>query len=54
MVFAPAFWAVAFISALSGFIFVRLTPTAGAEMSGHMIVKEKPPSTGLGDGMSGR
>ena len=52
--FAPAFWAVAFISALSGFIFVRLTPTAGAEMSGHMIVKEKPPSTGLGDGMSGR
>ena len=52
--FAPAFWAVAFISALSGFIFVRLTPTAGAEMSGHKIVKEKLPSTGLGDGMSGR
>ena len=29
-------------------------PTAGAEMSGHKIVKEKLPSTGLGDGMSGR
>ena len=52
--FSPAFWAVATVSALSGFVFMGLTPTAGAEMSGHRIVKEKPPSTGLGDGMSGR
>jgi hypothetical protein len=52
--FGPAFWAVAFISALSGFIFATLSPTAGAEMSGHKIVKDRPPSTGLGDGMSGR
>jgi EmrB/QacA subfamily drug resistance transporter len=52
--FGPAFWAVAMVSALAGFVFVGLSPTAGAEMSGHRIVKEKPPSTGLGDGMSGR
>jgi len=52
--FGPAFWFVAFISALAAFIFARLHPTAGAEMSGHRIVKEKPASSGLGDGMSGR
>jgi len=52
--FGPAFWAVATVSALSGFVFMGLSPTAGAEMSGHRIVKEKPPSTGLGDGISGR
>jgi EmrB/QacA subfamily drug resistance transporter len=52
--FGPAFWAVATISALAGFVFIGLSPTAGAEMSGHKIVKDKPPSTGLGDGMSGR
>src|SRR5215213_10484605 len=52
--FGPAFWAVATISALSGFVFTRLSPNAGAEMSGHKIVKDRPPSTGLGDGMSGR
>jgi VIT1/CCC1 family predicted Fe2+/Mn2+ transporter len=52
--FGPAFWAVAMVSALSGFVFMGLTPTAGAEMSGHKIVKERPPSTGLGDGISGR
>jgi len=52
--FGPAFWAVAMVSALAGFVFVGLSPTAGAEMSGHRIVTEKPPSTGLGDGMSGR
>ena len=52
--FGPAFWAVAMVSALAGFVFIGLSPTAGAEMSGHRIVKEKPPSTGLGDGMSGR
>jgi EmrB/QacA subfamily drug resistance transporter len=52
--FGPAFWAVAVVSCLAGFIFARLSPTAGAEMSGHRIVKEKPPSSGLGDGMSGR
>jgi EmrB/QacA subfamily drug resistance transporter len=52
--FGPAFWAVAAISATSGFVFARLSPAAGAEMSGHKIVKDRPPSTGLGDGMSGR
>jgi EmrB/QacA subfamily drug resistance transporter len=52
--FGPAFWAVAAISALSGFIFAGLSPNAGAEMSGHKIVKDRPPSTGLGDGASGR
>jgi len=52
--FGPAFWAVAAISALSGFIFARLSPAAGAEMSGHRAVEEKTPSTGLGDGMDGR
>jgi predicted MFS family arabinose efflux permease len=50
----PVITAVAMVSALAGFVFVGLSPTAGAEMSGHRIVKEKPPSTGLGDGMSGR
>jgi predicted MFS family arabinose efflux permease len=48
--FGPAFWAVALISALSGFVFVRLSPNAGAEMSGHRAVDRKPPATGLGDG----
>ncbi|MBA1157192.1 DHA2 family efflux MFS transporter permease subunit [Microvirga mediterraneensis] len=52
--FGPAFWAVATVSALAGFVFIGLSPTAGAEMSGHRIVKGKPPSTGLGDGISGR
>ncbi|MBB4041675.1 EmrB/QacA subfamily drug resistance transporter [Microvirga flocculans] len=52
--FGPAFWAVAIVSALSGFVFASLSPTAGAEMSGHRIVKDRPPSSGLGDGMSGR
>jgi EmrB/QacA subfamily drug resistance transporter len=52
--FGPAFWAVAVVSALSGFMFPRLSPTAGAEMSGHRIVNEKAPSTGMGDGMDGR
>ncbi|EIM29563.1 DHA2 family efflux MFS transporter permease subunit [Microvirga lotononidis] len=52
--FGPAFWAVATISALSGFVFLGLSPTAGAEMSGHKIVNGKPASTGLGDGISGR
>lgn len=48
--FGPAFWAVACVSALSGFVFFNLSPTAGAEMSGHRMVKKKPPATGLGDG----
>jgi len=48
--FGPAFWAVAAVSALAGFVFVRLEPTAGAEMSGHRAVAQKPPATGLGDG----
>ncbi|HZB62392.1 MAG TPA: MDR family MFS transporter [Microvirga sp.] len=52
--FGPAFWAVAVVSALSGFVFPRLSPSAGAEMSGHRIVNEKGPSTGMGDGMNGR
>ncbi|MGO4524775.1 DHA2 family efflux MFS transporter permease subunit [Microvirga sp. 2MCAF35] len=52
--FGPAFWAVATVSALAGFVFIGLSPTAGAEMSGHKIVKAKPASAGLGDGISGR
>jgi EmrB/QacA subfamily drug resistance transporter len=48
--FAPAFWLVALIASLSGFAFARLDPSAGAEMSGHLAVKGKPPSTGMGDG----
>ncbi|MBF9234044.1 DHA2 family efflux MFS transporter permease subunit [Microvirga alba] len=51
--FGPAFWTVAVISALSGFMFWRLAPTAGAEMSGHRAVKRQRPSTGMGDGMEG-
>jgi EmrB/QacA subfamily drug resistance transporter len=52
--FGPAFWTVAVVSALSGFVFRRLSPTAGAEMSGHRIVNEKAPSTGMGDGVNDR
>lgn len=52
--FSLAFWAVAGVSCLSGLVFARLSPSAGEEMSGHRIVKEKPPSTGMGDGMSGQ
>ncbi|WP_414474195.1 DHA2 family efflux MFS transporter permease subunit [Microvirga sp. M2] len=48
--FGPAFWAVAAVSALAGFAFARLEPTAGAEMSGHRAVERKPAATGLGDG----
>jgi predicted MFS family arabinose efflux permease len=48
--FAPAFWSVALISGLAGFTFSRLTPDAGAEMSGHQAVKRKIPSSGMGDG----
>jgi hypothetical protein len=36
---------VAFLSALCGFIFARLKPTAGAELSGHLaLVRQPPPS----------
>jgi predicted MFS family arabinose efflux permease len=52
--FAPAFWLVAGISALAGFVFARLDPSAGAEMSGHRTVNAQAPSTGLGDGLEGR
>jgi EmrB/QacA subfamily drug resistance transporter len=48
--FGPAFWAVAAVSATAGFIFMRLEPSAGAEMSGHRALDEKPPATGMGDG----
>ncbi|HKH35385.1 MAG TPA: DHA2 family efflux MFS transporter permease subunit [Beijerinckiaceae bacterium] len=40
--FWPAFLVVALISSLSGFIFARLEPSAGAEMSGHAIVRQRP------------
>jgi hypothetical protein len=30
------------ISDLSGFVFARLEPSAGAEMSGHAVVRAKP------------
>jgi undecaprenyl-diphosphatase len=51
--FAPAFLVVAAIAALSGFIFPRLAPDAGAEMSGHQAVKAKTPSSGMGTGLDG-
>jgi hypothetical protein len=41
---------VALISGLAGFSFSRLSPDAGAEMSGHQAVKRKIPSSGMGDG----
>ncbi|HEX2556149.1 MAG TPA: DHA2 family efflux MFS transporter permease subunit [Microvirga sp.] len=50
--FGPAFFAVALISALSTFAFMRLTPDAGAEMSGHHAVRKRAPATGLGDGVN--
>jgi hypothetical protein len=48
--FGPAFFVVAFLAALAGFIFARLEPDAGAEMSGHKAVTERAPSTGMGVG----
>jgi predicted MFS family arabinose efflux permease len=52
--FAPAFFAVAAVSALSVFSFWRLKPDAGAEMSGHRAAGRNTPSTGMGDGMNER
>jgi predicted MFS family arabinose efflux permease len=52
--FGPAFWAVAVVSALASLVFFRLSPTAGEEMSGHKIVNRRLPSTGMGDGATGR
>jgi hypothetical protein len=40
--FGPAFFLVALISASSGFVFARLAPDAGAEMSGHQAIRAKP------------
>jgi EmrB/QacA subfamily drug resistance transporter len=40
--FWPAFLIVALLSSVSGFIFARLEPSAGAEMSGHAVVAAKP------------
>lgn len=40
--FWPAFLIVALASAVSGFIFGKLEPSAGAEMSGHAVVQAKP------------
>ena len=40
--FWPAFLIVAVVSSVSGFIFGRLEPSAGAEMSGHAVVAAKP------------
>jgi hypothetical protein len=40
--FWPAFLVVALISGLAGFVFGRLSPSAGAEMSGHASVAAKP------------
>jgi hypothetical protein len=41
MDFAPAFFALGLLAALSALVHVRLRPDAGAEVSGHM-----PRSTG--------
>ncbi|MGO4705452.1 MDR family MFS transporter [Microvirga sp. 2MCAF38] len=49
--FGPAFWTVAVISAMSGFLFLGLHPQAGAEMSGHRVSKKKGTATGVGSGM---
>jgi hypothetical protein len=49
--FGPAFWAIAVIASLAGFILARLSPDAGAEMSGHRAIRRKPPSTRMGDGL---
>jgi EmrB/QacA subfamily drug resistance transporter len=40
--FWPAFLIVALVSGLAGFVFARLAPSAGAEMSGHATVAVKP------------
>jgi EmrB/QacA subfamily drug resistance transporter len=41
--FAPAFFVVAFVSALSALAYLRLPPDAGAEVSGHLpVVAERP------------
>jgi hypothetical protein len=40
--FAPAFLAVALISVMSFFAFRRLSPEAGAEVSGHRLVAAAP------------
>jgi MFS family permease len=40
--FWPAFLVVALVSSVSGFIFGRLEPSAGAEMSGHAVIAAKP------------
>ena len=42
--FAPAFFTVALVAALSALAYVRLSPDAGAEVSGRMPVVAKPPS----------
>jgi EmrB/QacA subfamily drug resistance transporter len=49
--FAPAFLIVAAIAAVSSFIFARLRPEAGAEMSGHRAARVHVSSTGMGDGL---
>jgi EmrB/QacA subfamily drug resistance transporter len=49
--FAPAFLIVAAIAAVSSFIFARLRPEAGAEMSGHRATRVHVSSTGMGDGL---
>jgi hypothetical protein len=42
--FAPAFFVVALVSALSVLAYVNLSPDAGAEVSGRVPVIAKPPS----------
>ena len=37
--FAYAFFAIAFISALSAFSHLKLAPDAGSEVSGRVVVK---------------
>ncbi len=40
--FWPAFLVIAVVAALSGLIFARLEPGAGAELSGHAAMRAKP------------
>ena len=44
--FAPAFFTVALVSALSVLAYLRLSPDAGAEVSGRLPAPAKPPEEG--------
>jgi hypothetical protein len=43
MDFWPAFVVIALISSGSVFVYARLAPDAGAEVSGRMLIAQTPP-----------